>query len=218
MKKILPLVALLTAVLAGDSHAAGPFVDSFINYVQGANTGIAQPYGSDGSASPVSVSPSIVLGAPVNHEFLTLPMNAEFIAAFSGQAVRDGLTIYTIANGAGENAAVYGRSDASRPWTRIGQVSEPTVGAGFDPVGTTLSFAGTGLTGVSQVRIVGLDNGGSFPGYELMAIQGLNVPEPTIYGLMICGLLGWGFYAVGKGARRGGLQGDPPVMNEIALL
>ena len=196
---LLTLIAALGSAAA--ASAATVYVDTFVSYTPGVDVGIGQPYGAHDGLWPVSVNPADFVGAPKSGNWLSLPTDADAIYGFSGFKATTGITVYTVAAGGGEQANVYGRDAAGDPWTLIGQVSEPEVALTLDPSGTFLSLSGTGLTGLTQIMVVGLDTLGSSPGYDLMGLRGSNgVPEPGTWALMLVGFGGVGLTL--RGSRR----------------
>ena len=188
---LLTLIAVLGSAAAASASSA--YVDTFVSYTPGVDTGIGQPYGAHDGLWPVGVNPADFVGAPKSGNWLSLPTGADAIYGFTGFQATTGITVYTVAAGGGEQASVYGRDAASDPWTLIGQVSEPEVALTLDPSGTFLSLSGTGLTGLTQIMVVGLDTLGSSPGYDLMGLRGSNgVPEPGTWALMLAGFGGLG--------------------------
>lgn len=188
---LLTIIAVLGSSAAASAGTA--YVDSFVGYAPGVDTGIAQPYGAHNGIWPVGVNPADFVGAPKSGDWLSLPTGAAAIYGFTAFQATTGITVYTVAAGGGEQARVYGRDAVSDPWTLIGQVSEPLLALTLDPSGSYLSLTGSGLTALTQVMVVGLDTGGSSPGYDLMGVQGSNsVPEPGTWALMLVGFGGLG--------------------------
>jgi len=199
MRQTAGLVGVIAVMgSATAASAAAAYVDTFVSYTPGVDVGIGQPYGAHDGLWPVAVDPASFVGAPQSADWLSLPTSARAVYGFSGFTATTGITVFTVAAGGDEQADVYGRAASGDPWTLVGHVSEPLVAITLDPSGTFISLAGTGLGALTQVMVVGLDVGGSSPGYDLMGVQGWNsVPEPATWAMMLLG-----FGALGLGLRR----------------
>ena len=190
---------ILLLGFAAPARAVDAYVDRFFSFTQGATVGIGVPvqaFGATGPASleigPVAVDPSIIVGAPGLARIVSVGLGQQAVYGFASVAALQGITVFTVGDGDNEQAQVFGRLGATDPWTLIGTVFEPpAVPGSVEPIPTTLSLAGTGLAGVRQVLVFGLDNGGGLPGYDLMGIQGngvVAVPEPATGALALAGL------------------------------
>lgn len=160
--------------------AVDEFVNVAVSYKNGVDVGIAQPFGRLNGALQ-SVQPSQILGAPLSGRFMCLPLNAEVVFSISQKKILDGVKIYTVLDGAWERVEVFGRNGSSNPWTSLGTVQEAAVSGSLNPIGYALPLPGD-LPEITQIMVRGLDNGGTFPGFDLMAVQGLGVaavPEPA---------------------------------------
>jgi len=126
--------------------------------------------------------------------FVSLPTGSYMVVGFSGGYVYDGdgLDLFiSEVGGNDETASIWVSSDYGLTFTFLGIATTDTV-SGFD-------LADIGYTGnVNAVRIVGLDNFGGSPGFDLAFVQGLEgssvvtVPEPASLGLALIGLLAAG--------------------------
>lgn len=118
--------------------------------------------------------------------------------------------VEVLANGAGETGMVYGRSNASDPWTLLGSLTEPYLGElGTPPNVEVFPLAGTGLPWVNEMKIVSSSNAGTFPGLDIHGLGAANVintPEPSSFALAILGGLG----ALIVGIRRRSRVGHAP--------
>ncbi len=194
---------VVLASLFSTAHAVDAYVDQFVSFkdVLGNNaTAMGNIQDSTTSVNTGTyvvgvVNPALVTGAPQAAEWVSLLQNYEAVYGFSGQVAKTALNIYSVANGAGETANIFGRHDSSAVWTLIGTAFEGG-GVGFSAQSTSLSFVSIAAlsSGVGQVMVRSLGNAGGSPGFDLMGIQGTNmvaapVPEPETYALMGLGLI-----------------------------
>ncbi|NEP56504.1 MAG: tandem-95 repeat protein, partial [Symploca sp. SIO2G7] len=142
------------------------FADVVLDYFDSGAGPIPGPYGGLGSNHPIPVSTDVVLGNRL--EFLSLPQDSSITVGFTDESIIDGegddlfIEEYGIAN---ERANVYVSSDLLN-YTFLGVASD----AGT----TSFDLASIGFTEpVHAVKIVGLDSGGTSPGFDLANVQAL---------------------------------------------
>jgi hypothetical protein len=180
MKNKLYRVVVAACLLSSQAFAQKATVEQFpaqiVRYIPGVNVGITQPYGANNDCSGLaSVSPSIILGAPYAKTctWLDLPQNAAVVVRLPRPEPLTSIVVYVCANGASEYGNVYARSGISGTWTYVGQMQESISVDWQGPIGYEVSLSGTGLTSVRDIKIVGQDNNGRFPGLDLIGVSGL---------------------------------------------
>ncbi|MDG3004939.1 PEP-CTERM sorting domain-containing protein [Paludisphaera mucosa] len=200
---------ILFLLALGPPAEAGPlgFADVVLDYFDSGAGPLAGPYGGtfpDGPGFPIPVSLDVVLGddpGPTGFtDFLSLPMGSYITVGFTDEVIFDGVgdDVFIREVGAsGERAEVYVSPDG---------VTFTLLGIAQDDVTTALDLAAIGYTDfVRAVKIVGLDNFGGSPGFDVVSVQGLpqsvspSVPEPG--SLALLAIAGLGFAAVGSARR-----------------
>jgi len=184
----------LTTAAQADSVG---FADTIIDFFDSGAGPIAGPYGSDGGGSPNPVSTDVVLGNTPS-TFLSLPTGTFVTVGFTDESAFDGPgdDIFISETGSGgEDADIFVSGDFGASFTFLGTAG-PNGISSFD-------LSQIGFTDpVNAIKIVGLDAGGSSPGFDLQFVQILTesigdptdnfvVPSPTAaaMGLGMVGLL-----------------------------
>ena len=191
--------AVLASTIAMPAQAAIGYADTVLGYFNSGSGPFPGPYGGTFPGSfPVPVSTSVVLGGPTSPaDFLSLPRGSFVTVGFTDETVIDGVgnDIFIREIGAsGERADVFVSKDL---------INFIFLGTAIDSSLTAFDLASIGWTGaVVAVRIVGLDNFGGSPGFDVDYIQVLpgsigGVPEPASWAMLIAG-----FGLVGASARR----------------
>jgi hypothetical protein len=188
---------MMFAVLAATpARAAIGFADVVLDYFDSGTGPLPGPYGGvsgAGGGFPVAVPTSVVLGSDVAgiETFLSLPTGSRVTVGFTDESVLDGpgndIFIQEI-GASGERAEVYVSSDL---------MTFVLLGIANDAVTTSFDLASIGFVNpVVAVRIIGLDNGGGSPGFDVVNVQVLPgsigpglVSEPGSAALLLAGLL-----------------------------
>jgi hypothetical protein len=187
------VASIISVAFAPQANGAIIIADTVIDYFDSGAGPMPGPYGGTfPGAFPVPV--------PLSHAtdgngttFVSLPQNSFLTLGFSGGFVFDGpgLDLFVSEVGANDELAdVFISSDFGVTFTFLGQATTATV-SGFD-------LGAIGYTdNVNAVKIVGLDNFGASPGFDVAFVQGLEgsvvvVPEPAILALVSLALLGMG--------------------------
>ena len=190
---LLPVLAI-TAISA-QVQASTIFADTVIDYHDSGVGPLPGPYGGifPGGTFPVSVPLSYATDSDPT-TFVSLPTGSYLTLGFSTGFVFDGPGLDLFVSEVGgndETANVFVSSDSGLTFTLLGVATTATV-SGFD-------LASIGFTShVNAVKVVGLDNFGASPGFDLAFVQGLEgssvstVPEPTTLAILSLGLAGIG--------------------------
>lgn len=200
MRKLLILItALFGLPLVANASMIG-YADTVIEYYDSGAGPIAGPYGGTYPGSfPVSVSTDVVLGNDPNPvvDFLSLPTGSYITVGFTDETVIDGVgndIFIQEAGAAGERASV---------WVSSNLIDFIFLGIAVDDSTTAFDLASIGFVDpVQAIRIIGLDNFGGSPGFDVVNVQVLpgsigepprSVPESSSLALMLLGLVGLGF-------------------------
>jgi hypothetical protein len=194
------IASIVSVAAIPEARAAIIIADTVIDYFDSGAGPMAGPYGGTfPGAFPVPV--------PLSHAtdgnaatFVSLPLNSSITLGFSGGFVFDGPGLDLFVSEVGSNdetANVFVSSNFGLTFTLLGVATTATV-SGFD-------LAAIGFTeNVNAVKIVGLDNFGASPGFDVAFVQGLEgsvvvtpVPEPATLALV-----GLALFALGAAARR----------------
>lgn len=188
-KFILGAVGAL-ALASAPAQAVTIFADTVIDYFDSGTGPLAGPYGGTFPGTfPVSVPLTYAVDGDET-TFVSLPTLSYIDVGFSGGVVFDGVgnDIFIRELGAqSELADVFVSSDFGATFTFLGQADGGTL--------TELDLGSIGFAGlVNAVRIVGLDNGGGSPGFDVAFVQGLEgsviaVPAPAAFALLGVALL-----------------------------
>lgn len=200
------VLAAATIGLVSPARADIGFADVVVDYFDSGAGPMAGPYGGltgISGAFPVSVSASVVIGSDVVgiETFLSLPTGSYVTVGFTDETVVDGVgnDIFIQEIGAsGETAQVFVTNDFMNFFL---------LGIANDSTTTAFDLASIGWVGaVTGVRIVGLDNFGGSPGFDIVNVQVLPgsigapaVPEPATWAMM---LLGFGAMGIVMRRRR----------------
>jgi hypothetical protein len=206
MKRIAVIAAAAWLGLASAAHAATLLADTVIAFFDSGAGPLAGPYGGTFPGTfPVAVPLSHVTdGDPTT--FVSLPTGSHVVLGFTGGFVFDGpgLDIFVSEVGGNDELAdVFVSSDFGLTFTFLGTATTDTV-SGFD-------LASIGFTEqVNAVKIVGLDNLGASPGFDVAFVQGLPgsvqvapVPAPAALWLALSAIGA----TVALGRRRPARQG-----------
>ncbi len=180
----------LTCITNATASATFGFADVVLDYYDSGTASIPGPYGGTLSHYPTVVSPDVVLGNNVT-EFLSLPKDSYVTVGFIDEIILNGVGDEIFISeylGAGqEKAEVYVSSDDIN-YTFLGIALGGTVSS-FDL--DSIGYVGQ----VTSVKVVGLDNIGASPGFDLLNVQVSAVPEPSSIALMLGGIVLVGFMA-----------------------
>lgn len=173
------------------------YADEVIDYFDSGTGPLPGPYGTlhgDTGPFPVAVPLSVVLGNDVigDETALSLPTGSYITVRFTDEIIFDGagndIFIQEVGT-AGENADVFVSSDG---------VAFTFLGVAQGGIQTALDLSAIGFAStVNYVKIVGLDNNGASPGFDVVNVQGISlVPEPETYTMLLAGLGLLGFIAL----------------------
>jgi hypothetical protein len=196
------LIYSIIFVMPFNLHAAMiGYADVVLDYYDSGTGPVSGPYGGTYPGSyPVPVSTDVVLGDDpgTSVDFLSLPTGSYVTVGFTDETVIDGSgddIFIRETGGNGERANVYVSSNL---------VDFILLGVANDATTTSFDLAAIGFSdSVQAIQIVGLDNLGSSPGFDVVNVQVLPgsigpppttpVPLPSAFLLMAAGLMGIGF-------------------------
>ncbi len=151
--------------LFGQDKYADVLIDS---YYSGANPAFNNFYGSDGSGGIVLVNPEVCLGN--NPWFVSLPKESYITVGFVDNLIfnapnQDDIFIQEKGS-ASELADIYISSDFGMTFTFFGKINGGVTNA--------IDLEDIGYTGlVNAIKMVGLDNNGFAPGFDVARIYGI---------------------------------------------
>ena len=169
----------VVSAIASTSVRGDGFPDVVLDYFASGSSGRIEPYGRNPNGqAPEPVSTNIVLGAPPpaprvgwvpTTRWLSIPQGSYVTLGFSDEVIVDGLGndifIRSLdpADSAGESADIYVSTNLI-DFVLLGRTPQGgNVGLDLAPLGLKEP--------VKAVRVVGLDNRGSSPGFDLVSVE-----------------------------------------------
>lgn len=197
LKSLGGICAAFGLLTASPAFSASIIADVVLDFFDSGAGPLAGPYGGNTSTFPIALADFSNVTDGSAGTFVSLPTGTFITLGFSGSAVvKDGTgdDIFISETGiGGEFADIFVSSDRGLTFTFLGTASNDTLSS-FD-------LADIGFTGfVNAIKVVGLDNGGSSPGFDLEFVEGLEgstavVPLPATLPLMIGGIAAFGWAA-----------------------
>ena len=167
-------------IIDNDKVWAG-YADVVLDYFDSETGSIPAPYGRppQGEFGPVNLD--VVLGTPPTSPILSWNPNVDWLALPQGSFITVGFTDENIINGPGNDIFIQS-FDPQDSANELADVFVSSDGINFVKLGTINEFGNVGLDlgsinfnqSVKAVKVVGLDTNGSSPGFDLIAIQGIN--------------------------------------------
>jgi hypothetical protein len=151
------------------------YADTVIDFHDSGTGPITGPYGGtypDGPGFPISVDTNVVLGSepgPTGYnDFISLPSGSYIVVGFENEV---------LTNGEGDDLyieEVYPNGETAEVWISTDGVDFTYLGIANDGVTTSFDFQSIGYNDyVTAVKIIGLDNLGDSPGFDVLNVQGL---------------------------------------------
>ncbi|EDX85032.1 RHS Repeat family [Synechococcus sp. PCC 7335] len=178
VREVVPQGFSQTFPIGSDRPTGDGFADALLEYFDSGEGPQAGPYGIDTDGQVVvPVSADVVLGSD-DSDALSLPRGSFVTVGFTDEAVVDGPgdDIFVLESGAaGDQAEIFVSSNL-----------EDFVSLGVGDGGRTSSFDLSDIDFIEPVRavkIVGLDNRGESPGFDVVNVRGLpeSVASPDFY-------------------------------------
>ncbi len=202
------LIVVISSLIPFQSaNAIIGYADVVLDFYDSGAGPVSGPYGGTWNGStgtfPISVSTDVVIGDDPGYpgdfaDFLSLATGSFVTVGFTDETIIDGVgddIFITEVGASGESADVFVSSDLFN-FVFLGTI--------FDNITTALDLADIGFTdAVQAIKIVGNDNFGGSPGFDVINIRVLpgsigpgviSVPVPATLALMGLGLFGMGFY------------------------
>ncbi len=190
VREVIPEGFEQTAPVSGTTASGNGFADVVLEFVSGGNapSPLIEPYGSTGGTVPPSdfngiysvepVDPSVILGPPPPSPIIGSNPEVDWLALPRGSSVTVGFTDERVIDSPGDD--IFIRSfDPEDSANEFADVFVSANGTDFEFLGTVnerglvaLDLATIGFTDpVVAVKVVGLDNRGSSPGFDLIGVE-----------------------------------------------
>ncbi|MDY7006589.1 MAG: calcium-binding protein [Cyanobacteriota bacterium] len=149
------------------------FVDRVFEFFDSGTGSIAGPYGGTASNFPVPIITDVVLFGN-EQAFVSLPTNSFITVGFANKTIIDGPGNDIVINEAtaGEFANVFVSSDLDN-FSFLGTAGPTSSAFDLSTIGFTQPVRG--------IQIVGLDNGGGSPGFDLVNVE---VPDSSLQDMI----------------------------------
>ncbi|MEA5620583.1 DUF4114 domain-containing protein [Cronbergia sp. UHCC 0137] len=192
VREVVPAGFEQTAPSPTTTDVGNGVADVVLEFVSGGNapSPLVEPYGSTGGIPPTSpfnnngqytvepVEPTVVLGPPPPSPVVSSNPEVDWLALPEGSYVTVGFTDERVIDGPGDDIFIrsFGLEDSAN---ELADVYVSANGVDFEFLGTvnemglvSLDLATIGFTEpVTAVRVVGLDNRGSSPGFDLIGVE-----------------------------------------------
>ncbi|BAY62588.1 YD repeat protein [Calothrix brevissima NIES-22] len=178
VREVIPQGYTQTYPINSTTPIGDGYADVILEYFSNGSSGIQEPYGGAAIQWPIPINPNVILGAPATIpasafnpqvDWLAIPQNSYVTVEFTDERVVDGpgndIFIHSLQETAGEQANIFISANGN-DFEFLGTIGEGGV--------TALDLAAIDFTQVVKaVRIVGIDNGGTSPGFDLVGVQAL---------------------------------------------